>query len=60
MISKRLVARTLAVPMVVAAMVAKLESAVAVVVVTDVVVNQIIAAENDALIFKRYFIYNLY
>tara|TARA_B100000035_G_C20554852_1_gene359853 strand:+ start:318 stop:437 length:120 start_codon:yes stop_codon:yes gene_type:complete len=38
MISKRLVARTLAVLMVVAAMVAKLESAVAVVVVTDVVV----------------------
>jgi hypothetical protein len=38
LISKRLVARTLAVPMVVAAMVAKLESAVAVVVVTDVVV----------------------
>ena len=36
------------------------EIAVLRVVVTDVVVNQITAAENDALIFKRSFIYNLY
>ena len=46
MISKRLVARTLAVPMVVAAMVAKLESVARVVAVMDVVAIQKTAALN--------------
>ena len=51
LISKRLVVRTLVVPMVVAVMVAKQENVAAIVVVTDVVVTQLTAALSKKSLF---------